>query len=585
MKVIRKSEYTDSTNPLYFVLKNRGLSEEDIEKVLNPTEDLLPDWTKLDNIYEGVELLNEHIEQGSKIGIMLDEDYDGISSASIMYKYLTKQIKYNNDKVKVILHSKRKAHGIDLVAVKEVLSGGDLLICPDSSSSDFEEHKYLDSLGINILVIDHHLADIQKTPAIIINNQLSDKFQNKSLTGSAMTYLFCLAYSEKGYPKPYDLIDLCASGLVADRADFSKDLGAYYLMREGLKQKNIKSQFLDMFRIKDKSLADRNLSAKDIGFSVAPLINAVFRMGTPEEVELLMEGVCEFDKTVFNTRKKMDISIVESAYLKSKSVKARQKKTEEKVLEAINDRIKLMGANDYKVLLVNSTDIIEDNGINGLVAIKLANEYKKPVLVMKVVGDELKGSGRNFNNSPIDSLKDLLESTGKFTCQGHDNAFGVSINIEDAMAIQQELEDLLKEVDLNNATHEVDFEWNGYADTDTIITLANNADIWCNGIDEPLIHIKDKVINKDDIRFMGKTGRSIKIDIQGVDCVKFNLHESEIHELTTVDSKFVKLNLVCTATVNNFNGMEKPQLIIKDFTVESVEGKLNTKLSLDALPF
>lgn len=502
-----------------------------------------------------------------------------------MYKYITQYINYDKEKVNLIDPIGKK-HGIAVEKVVDVLDEGDLLIVPDAGSSDFKEQNKLHELGIEVLVIDHHLAEKRETSAIIINNQLSNEFPNKSLTGSAMAYVFCKAYSEVyNLKEPNDLLDLAATGLVADRADFSKDLGAYYLMREGLKMRSINSKFIDMFRIKDKSLADRNLSAKDIGFSVAPIVNAVFRMGTPEEVNLLVEGACELDKTVFNTRKKMDISIVESAYLKAKSVKARQKKTEEKVLEAINDRIRLMGANDYKVLLVNSTDIIEDNGINGLVAIKLANEYKKPVLVMKVVGDELKGSARNFNNSPIDSLKDLLESTGKFTCQGHDNAFGVSINIEDAMAIQQELEDLLREVDLNNATHEVDFEWNGYADTDTIITLANNADIWCNGIDEPLIHIKDKVINKDDIRFMGKTGRSIKIDIQGVDCVKFNLHESEIHELTTVDSKFVKLNLVCTATVNNFNGMEKPQLIIKDFTVEAIEGKLNPKLSLDALPF
>lgn len=72
MKVIRKSEYTDSTNPLYFVLKNRGLSEEDIEKVLNPTEDLLPDWTKLDNIYEGIKMLKKHINSNSQIAIQAD---------------------------------------------------------------------------------------------------------------------------------------------------------------------------------------------------------------------------------------------------------------------------------------------------------------------------------------------------------------------------------------------------------------------------------------------------------------------------------------------------------------------------------
>lgn len=341
-----------------------------------------------------------------------------------------------------------------------------------------------------------------------------------------------------------------------------------------------------MFAQKDKSLADRDWSAKDIGFTIAPNINAVFRVGTDEELEQVVHAMCELDYTVYNKRKKQEVHITEEGVLRAKNVRNRQKKSEEKILEGIRERIKEKGSDKYKVLIVNSTGIIEETGMNGLVAIKLANEYKKPTLVMKKSEGKLKGSGRNFNNSPIESFNELLTEYG-VQCEGHDNAFGVTMGLDTAMTIQSDLEERLKEVDLNSSKYEVDFEWQSEIDTNVIVELGNHSNIWCNGIDEPLIHIKDFIIDKDDIRFMGKTGRSIKIEINGVDTVKFNLSEMEIHQLTSTNSEAVKLNLVCSASINTFNGMDKPQLIIQDFTVEEAENELNNIESTDLsdLPF
>ncbi|WP_239740318.1 hypothetical protein [Mammaliicoccus sp. P-M59] len=72
MEVTLKSEYTSSVTPLHFVLRNRGINEEDIQKIVKPTQDLMPNWRKLKNIEEGISLLNKHIENGSKIAIQVD---------------------------------------------------------------------------------------------------------------------------------------------------------------------------------------------------------------------------------------------------------------------------------------------------------------------------------------------------------------------------------------------------------------------------------------------------------------------------------------------------------------------------------
>ena len=127
----------------------RGVKKKDVAKYLFPDESLKPDYNKLDNIDEAVELLHSHIEKNSKIMIVSDGDYDGLSSASIMYQYLTKDLRYPDESVHFYMHE-GKVHGIPESAVME--RRPDLLIMPDASSSEFEIHKRLFEQEINTLI-------------------------------------------------------------------------------------------------------------------------------------------------------------------------------------------------------------------------------------------------------------------------------------------------------------------------------------------------------------------------------------------------------------------------------------------------
>lgn len=574
MKIKLTNEYNPCIDsPLHFVLKNRGIKEEDIEKVIEPTAELMPDWRNLDHIETGLKLLNKHIEAKSSIGIVTDCDFDGLTSVSAMYKYLKDNVGYDKALLTTIQHERNKAHGIPVKEVRGLEKPINLLIVPDSGSSDFEEMEVLSGLGIDILVIDHHLAPKKKDAcAVIINNQLSDNFPNKSLTGASMIYLFCKAYSEAYNVKaPDNIMDLAASGMIADRADFSKDLGAYYIMREGLKRNNIHSEMLKHIIEKNSNLsAHRDLTAKDIGFNVAPLFNSVFRMGKPEELEQVVHGMCEYDYTLYNSRKKIEQSIIKEGLLRAEAVKRRQKKQEDEVMSKIMERIEEKGSADNKVLIVNSTNIVSDAGLNGLIAMKLVREYKRPVLMVKIVGDKLKGSARNVNNSPIESLNKLLSSTGIFECAGHDNAFGVSFKMSDALLVNDILNELLKDIKFDSSEYEVDFQWEGNTDNQVIHEIASNSHIWCNGLDEPLIHLKDIKIKKSNIQFIGKSGSTMKVMIDGVSCIKFRMTESELYEISTA-SEFIKMDLICKASINTFNGLDMPQLLIEDYSIEDYE--------------
>ncbi|MBD5016511.1 single-stranded-DNA-specific exonuclease RecJ, partial [Xanthomonas citri pv. citri] len=73
----------------------------------------------------------------------------------------------------------------------------DLVIIPDAGSSQFEEHEALNKRGTEIIVIDHHECERVSEHAIVVNNQLSPNYSNKTLTGAGMAYKFCQAIDEK----------------------------------------------------------------------------------------------------------------------------------------------------------------------------------------------------------------------------------------------------------------------------------------------------------------------------------------------------------------------------------------------------
>ncbi|EJO7115367.1 single-stranded DNA-binding protein [Staphylococcus pseudintermedius] len=584
MKVKLKSDVSVD-NSVEQVLMNRGIKSNLIKSYLSPQSHLMPDYSKLKNIETAIELLNKHVKNKSKIALTIDVDMDGLTSAGIIYKYLVNYVKYDKELIKLIM-PKGKIHGILIDRVLAEVESGDLLIVTDAGSSDFNEHKQLHDNGINCIVVDHHLASEEETPAIIVNNQLSPEFENKGLTGSAMTYLFCKAYSDKYELKePKELLDLAAIGLVADRADFSVDLGAYYMMRSGLKKQNIHSKLLKKVVEKNGNMEeDTDLNATDIGFNVAPIFNSVFRLGKPEEVEQVIHGMCEFDYEIYNSRKKINQSIIEEAYLRAMSVKRRQKKQEDEVMEKIKERIDEKGSDKFKILIVNASGIIEDNGLTGLVAMKLVREYNKPVLLVKQKGELFRGSARNLSNSPIKDLNKFLTDTGKFVCRGHANAFGVEFKLDDALEIQSLIESELINVDFDDVEYEVDFIWSNFVDMNAILDLAEQKDMWCNSIDEPLIYLKNIYMKKSDFNFIGKTGNTLKLQVQGVDCIKFRISEDEKSEIALAEDT-VYIDMVCTASVNSYKGRNTPQLLIQDFTIKSAQEKVDNALCLDDLPF
>lgn len=211
-KLVNENFQTDYIDNL---LLARGV--KDLNEFKNPTEKSLQSYNDLDNVSRGFELIKEVIDNKKKVLIIVDSDIDGFTSAAIVYQYL-----YNfGIEADYFLHS-GKQHGLDdcIDWIIDNKTFYDVVWLPDAGTNDMESHRKLKELGIKVLLTDHHDKNeetIIEDNVILINNQTSDKYRNKELTGAGVTWQFCKYCDEQfGTDFADKLIDLAALGVSND---------------------------------------------------------------------------------------------------------------------------------------------------------------------------------------------------------------------------------------------------------------------------------------------------------------------------------------------------------------------------------
>ena len=187
-------------------------------------------YNLLGNIEQAVKLFNRYYERKDAIGILVDEDVDGFCSGAMMYNYI-KQMSENYP-VEYILHGKAKAHGLsnDVTIPNHIK----LLIIPDAGTNDCEQcNKLYEVNGIDTLILDHHEQEpikIKNKYSVIVNNQMSEKYSNKSLCGAGVVYKFLQALDDY-YWNDFadDYLDLCALANISDVMDMRSYETRYYV--------------------------------------------------------------------------------------------------------------------------------------------------------------------------------------------------------------------------------------------------------------------------------------------------------------------------------------------------------------------
>ncbi|MFE1562714.1 single-stranded-DNA-specific exonuclease RecJ [Bacillus velezensis] len=569
-KLIGNNDY--NFNPLSTILKNRGI--ENPKSFIDVNQSSVIHFSKLDNIDKASDCLIKHLKNKNKIFVQVDSDVDGYTSSSIIINYIKKICPKANIHYRI---QDGKEHGIFIDTIPDDV---DLVIIPDAGSSQFEEHKALNKRDTEIIVIDHHECERESEHAIVVNNQLSPNYSNKTLTGAGMAYKFCQAVDEKlNKNEAEQFLDLVSIGNIADSAD-SRNLETRYFMKEGLKK--IKHPLLKkLFKKQDFSTkGDKNI--QNTQFFINPLINAAIRVGNSEEKDQMMRAfLLSKEKVPYKKRGQSEtelVSIHDDTVRILGNLKAKQKRIADAAGVEIKNRIEEKSLTANKVLIVYIEGIL-DKSLTGLVANQLAEEYKKPVLLARndpeKGEDILSGSIRGYDKGFIKDFKKVLIDTGLFEfVEGHPNAAGFAIKRQNLILVNKVLNEKFKDIDIEEDVQNVDFEIPAnQLRKEFLIKLYSYKDYWGYKVEEPLVAITELEVDVDQIEHIGKKNKTtVKFKHGDIEYIRFKSDTDYFEKITQSNGTLI-LNVVGKARVNEYKGRQTPQIEIYDLEVVCTKKK------------
>ena len=581
VNLINENFQEDYVNNL---LRARGV--EDLDAYLHPNAEYLQTPAAFKNIQLAAALYTRVVMNNGHILIVVDSDCDGFTSAAIIYQYT---LRLNcHCKIDYWLHE-GKQHGLQdhIDRLMEENNEYDLIILPDSSSNDATYHDMLDEIHIPCLILDHHQTDVKLSDnAVVVNNQLSPEYINKSLTGAGVVYQFC-RYIDNIIKAHWaeDYMDLAALGIVGDMGSMLS-LENRYIVYTGLDIKHIKNDFFkcllnkQAYSITGKQSPSwqeivNKLNPICIAFYIVPLINALIRVGTMQEKERLfmafIDGRVQVPCNKRGAKGTMERVDIESAR-ECTNAKNNQNRIKERVVEQLEQRIFKYDLLENKILLIELTEDDQFPAeLNGLVATQLANKYKIPTLVGRCNSEgKLRGSIRGLNESALKNFKKFLTDTGLFDfVQGHPNAAGYAIDANKIDSLMNYANATLADINFGENIYDVNFIRNG-SDGDLfkmISEIGKASGIWGQDTNEPLIHITNILVTPEAIRVMGSNQDTLRIDYNGLTYIKF--HASEMIEKIKSQTEPFLLDIVGKANLNEWCGRFTPQLFIEDYEIKS----------------
>lgn len=566
-----KTGKSSTGNIINDTLINHGIV--DIDKYRSGDFDDIPlsNPDNLNNIEQAAKRLHKAVVNHENIGILVDGDADGFSSAAMLMKGLS-DIGVDS---KLIIPD-HKSHGLETMMKRVLDSDITLLFTPDASSNDVEYHKELKKNNVDVVVLDHHIINDEgiETPAIIVNNQNNDNSDaNSNYVGSGMVFLF-MSYIHNHINK-FDLsslLPLLALGQVIDMSDVSDPEIRYYV-QNGLNLFNKHKLFSYM--------VDFEPNVHNISFKIGPLLNAVARVGTLEQREELIYALAEMlpdERKVVSKRRKskltgkmetrdMTLNRYQIELDELKKIKSLQDRTVKKATEGI---VNLSKKSDGIIIAQIPDDI--SGSITGLIAGKIMGNYQSPVMVVKESISDGVTYYRGSMRCPTPfELRSWLNDTGLVSASGHEQAAGVEFKASDVSGLLDKTRDGLNIV---QEYYVVDKIYDEYSASQAQVREVNESiHLFGGKVKEPELGFKSLPINKNSIR---NSGNMLKFSYNGLRFVLFAGADmiDYISTKTGFDSK-IYVDILGSAARDDW-GDGSPQVIIKDIAISSKENKVLT---------
>ena len=408
------------------LLMSRNIQFQDIDMFLNGTIDDLYDPYDIKDMEKIVDRIDVALKKHEKVCIYGDYDVDGITSITIMYKFLTK---LGLDIMYYLPDRLVEGYGINNNALDEIKSQGvSLIITVDCGITAIEEIEYAKKIGLDVCITDHHecTENLPDAYAIINPKRKDDNSKFKMLAGVGVAFKCLMAIAEKynlakeEYLKYLDIVSIGTISDIVPLVGENRIISKYGLkIMEKTKNLGLK-ELLKIVNYKD-------IDSMMVSFGMAPRINACGRMGNASAaVKLLLEK---------------DYQKAEKIAMELDELNQERKNVESIIYNQTLDIIKKENLEDKNsIVLYNSS---WHNGVIGIVASRLVNMYYKPVILLTKEHGFIRGSGRCPSGfSLYDALSECKELLIQFG--GHELAAGLSIDEKNIEAFIEKFEEVVK---------------------------------------------------------------------------------------------------------------------------------------------
>ncbi len=425
---VRNIAYTHSlAMPIAHVLYSRGyLQDKDISSFLFTSfEQDVPHPGSMKGLMTAAKRIIAAKEKNQKILIFGDYDVDGVTSSSLALTALL-PLGFN---INFYLPNRLKeGYGLSVDAVRKAFDHGyQLIVTVDNGTTAFAAAQEAQRLGVDLIITDHHRPHGDLPPALSIVNphQHDCPYPFKHLAGVGVTFkLMCLIYELLDIHKlPQKTYELLLLGTVADVVPL---LGENrYWVRHGLHTINHFRSNAMRTLAQNSNLTKDEYTSLDIGFMIAPQINALGRLADPRDAVKFMISA--------------DLSDVEKVGAVLKAINEERKRVDSAIFDEIDQRIQRghIDLSTDRIILDSSKDW--PAGVIGLVAGKLMHSYGRPTLLLHLDSQGFaKGSCRSipeFNMfDALSACSDLLVQFG-----GHSFAAGLKLKQEHVPALKERL--------------------------------------------------------------------------------------------------------------------------------------------------
>lgn len=546
-------------NPLISrILANRGICNADAaRKFLFPSlKDLHNPFTMKD-MEKGVERTISAITQKEKIYIYGDYDADGITATVAMVKFLGTM---TDDIAYYIPDRLTEGYGLNRDAIDRMHRGGaKLVITVDCGVSDLEEVAYAASLGMDVVILDHHeIPDRLPDAAAIINPHQPDcSFPFKHLAGVGVVFNFLIAlrgtlrnrgfWRNREYPNLRQYLDLVALGTIGDLVPLIDENRIFARIGLDIINENRRVGLNTLKMI--SGFETKGVDSEAASFSLIPKINAAGRLGSPaDSVRLLLSD---------DAAEAFRISALLDSHNRERQEMERT--ILEEILHDMETRIDL----DRTRSLVFASYSWHP-GIIGIVASKLVNRYYRPTVLISLQDGIGRGSGRSISEFNLyEGLKNACSSL-LISYGGHRYAAGITIREEDIERftdiLNEEAGNCLTEDDLVPKTlidAYCDFREINYALLSQIELLAP----FGNMNPEPVLCTRGTKVHSPTV--VGNNHLKMNMESEGFSLDSIWFSRGYLFESlpgATVD-------VVFTPQINRWNGGSTIQLKVKDLAL------------------